>query len=324
MSAFKKLNKQDAYITTYTAHKSWEVSGSQFSSYGINIVPGVTGAYRDSLKQLYYPTKVTDNDRVEAISHSYDYYNQTTLYNSESRNLTEGYFLLSIPRDLTGTHLRPGAELRFTVNEVQQALYASGTYWVDEYSNDPFQTNQIDILRIDDDEEGSLFISGSEPKEYIGDIIYPHGMVIITHPVYSEFLNNVWNAPVISGIDDPPEEGIQLRKNLVINWQSSQPIFTHNYYCKIRESEFNYTQNPTAKSSSLGTVYDNNGDILSTSGNIYKGDIQDNITGSTFQPYITAIGLYNDANELIAVGKTGQPIPKSTNTDMTLIVKIDI
>ena len=60
------------------------------------------------------------------------------------------------------------------------------------------------------------------------------------------------------------------------------------------------------------------------SGSIIKGERNDNITGSAFQPYITTVGLYNDANELIAVGKMAQPVPKPANTEMTIIVKIDI
>ena len=47
-------------------------------------------------------------------------------------------------------------------------------------------------------------------------------------------------------------------------------------------------------------------------------------TGSYFQPYATTVGLYNDSNQLIGVGKLGQPIPKSRFTDMTFVVKFDI
>ena len=35
MSAYKRLNKQDAYITSYTAKKSWRVSGSMLQGMGI-------------------------------------------------------------------------------------------------------------------------------------------------------------------------------------------------------------------------------------------------------------------------------------------------
>ena len=56
MSTYKKLNKQDAYITTYTARKSWAVTGSDFASYGIEAF-NTTGKYLNSLQQLYYPSK---------------------------------------------------------------------------------------------------------------------------------------------------------------------------------------------------------------------------------------------------------------------------
>ena len=36
MSAYKKLNQQDAYISTYTSRKSWVASGSEYRDLGIN------------------------------------------------------------------------------------------------------------------------------------------------------------------------------------------------------------------------------------------------------------------------------------------------
>jgi hypothetical protein len=52
-------------------------------------------------------------------------------------------------------------------------------------------------------------------------------------------------------------------------------------------------------------------------------DIVDFATGSTFQPYITTIGLYNDNNDLLMVAKLGKPIALSSDTDMTFIVRYD-
>ena len=109
-----------------------------------------------------------------------------------------------------------------------------------------------------------------------------------------------------------------------VHFKSSQPIFTHNYHCKVRESEYGFTYNPSALSSSLKTVYDNNDAVYIEDSNVSTGELSNNITGSEFQPYITTVGLYNDANQLIAVGKLNRPVPKSANTEMTIIVKIDI
>ena len=73
----------------------------------------------------------------------------------------------------------------------------------------------------------------------------------------------------------------------------------------MKDSEYNYTYNRSAISDSLGTI-------------------DSNVTGSSFTPYITTVGLYNAANQLLAVAKTNRPIQKTHHTDMTFVVKIDI
>ena len=50
----------------------------------------------------------------------------------------------------------------------------------------------------------------------------------------------------------------------------------------------------------------------------------DFVTGSYFQPYITTIGLYNGANQLVAVGKLSQPLQSSNVSDTTILVNLDL
>ena len=40
-------------------------------------------------------------------------------------------------------------------------------------------------------------------------------------------------------------------------------------------------------------------------------------------PYVTTVGMYNNNNELLAVGKLAQPLPTSRTTDTTILVNID-
>jgi len=293
MGAYKRLNKQDAYITTHTAHKTWAIAVGDFPTYGIttNIA---TGSYLNSLQQLYYPTK----NSGEIVSHSYDYYNQTTLYFSESRNLSTGSYILSIPRDMYGVSIKPGLQI---IAGGSQSLYVDFGYWDSGYTSGSAGSSST---YINDDGEGNLYIQGSSPRNYVGDIVYSHGLIVITDLAY---LNSLQDYPITS-----------------IFYKTTHPIFTHTYHCKLRESEFNHTYNPSALSSSLKSVYDSNGDIYSISASHSNGELNGNVTGSSFQPYITTVGLYNDANQLIAVGKLAQPIPKSANTEMTITVKIDI
>jgi hypothetical protein len=299
MSAYKKLNKQDTYITTYTAHKPWAVSGSDFQTLGIQTFIA-TGSYLRSLQQLYYPVK----EDSQITSHAFDYYNQTTLNFPQARNLTTASFVVSIPKTLYGTYINPGAELRGRVTDVQNELYVSSSYWEDNYTNDTFVISLGDEFNLIDDGEGNLYQSGSSPRRYVGDVIYPHGMVIITDVEF----NQIFIDTEITNL----------------YFESSHPIYTYNAHCKLKDSEFNFTFNPSALSSSYKEGYYNGGDLYTSSLKSSNGILNNNITGSEFNPYITTVGLYNDANELIAVGKLGQPVPKSKDTDMTFTVKIDL
>jgi hypothetical protein len=47
-------------------------------------------------------------------------------------------------------------------------------------------------------------------------------------------------------------------------------------------------------------------------------------TSSTFSPYITTIGLYNDAGQLLAIGKLAQPIRKRSDVDMNFLIRLDL
>jgi len=294
MGAYKKLNKQDAYITTHTAHKTWTIDAEDFPSYGITSA-SAEGLYVNSLQQLYYPSK----SNGEIVSHSYDYYSQTTLNFSESRNLTTGSFILSIPREMYGVNIQPGLQIR--LGGTPSSLYVNTDFWNSDYVDESLAITGIILV---DDKEGNLYRLGSSPREYIGDIIYSHGIAVITNPTYLDMIKTV---PISR-----------------VTYKTSHPIFTHTYHCKVRESELNHTYNPSALSSSLKTVYDNIGDIYSISASYSNGDKNANISVDQFQPYITTVGLYNDANQLIAVGKMAQPIPKSANTEMTITVKLDI
>ena len=92
-----------------------------------------------------------------------------------------------------------------------------------------------------------------------------------------------------------------------LQFQGSHLIYEHEYQCTIDEFEYNNTLNPTARK--LTSLEDEN--------------IADFATGSLFRPYITTVGLYNENNELLVVGKLGQPIRTSDETDTTLIVRWD-
>lgn len=185
MSAFIKLNKQDAYITTYNAYKSWHVSSSDFVDYSIEYYKAVSGSTNltgvnnklqegklySTLKQLYYSGTTSD---PSLPSSSFVDYQQTTIFSSMSRSLPEESMVIAIPQEIFGDAIRPGTLTVGTHEPIQE--YISGSYINTGY----FKAGLPNGFNLYDDGEGVMRISGSGAVG--GYVIYPHGIIHITDP----------------------------------------------------------------------------------------------------------------------------------------------
>lgn len=86
---------------------------------------------------------------------------------------------------------------------------------------------------------------------------------------------------------------------------NSQETITSDYvFIRVRNSEFNYTENPSFISGSTGDI-------------IYTDFINNPVT------YITTVGMYNDNNELLAVAKLSKPLQKDFTKEALIRVKLD-
>ena len=302
MGAWKKLNQQDVYLSTYTAKKSWSVNSGTLEANGVRYYHAASSSFDTGKTNKYYlldgdivggpatgsdvPTfhaplvhsvvrqlYFKDHDSVSGsleVSSSFDVHKESSLATG-SRALNGSAFVYTIPRNRFGTNIEPGS---FEMGE--NVIYVD-----DDYCNG-FLVADSDILH--DDGEGALRL-GSDTGSLAGTIIYSHGKVIITETNSDIHYRSV-----------PLQE---------MSWKSNVPIYTYNYTVRLSDYEFNHTLNPTALTGSDNRV-------------------RNELTGSAFQPYITTVGLYNDSNELIAVGKLGKPLPKSKNTETTIQIKLDI
>ena len=86
---------------------------------------------------------------------------------------------------------------------------------------------------------------------------------------------------------------------------NAEETVTSDYiFVRARNSEFNYSTNPSFISGSTGEI-------------IFSSFINNP------EVYITTIGLYNDANELVAVAKLSRPLEKNFTKEMLIRVKLD-
>lgn len=122
----------------------------------------------------------------------------------------------------------------------------------------------------------------------------------------------------------PPTPPTSLTVPYNLGLTSETTIYVNEVKCRVLENDFNYSQNPTVfKYTSVVTGSLALPFFSSSVGIITDGTIADNLTGSSFHPYVTTIGLYNEANELLVVGKLATPYPIPANTDITFIVRWD-
>jgi hypothetical protein len=84
----------------------------------------------------------------------------------------------------------------------------------------------------------------------------------------------------------------------------TENVSTSHYFIRATNREFNFSNNPTFVTGSDGSFAE-----------------------STFETdpktFISTIGLFNDSNEILAVAKTSQPVPKSFDKEVLIKVKLD-
>jgi hypothetical protein len=95
---------------------------------------------------------------------------------------------------------------------------------------------------------------------------------------------------------------IDLGSSFTLN--SEETITSDFVFVRSRNSEFNYSTNPSFISGSTGEV-------------VYNQFINNP------QVYVTTVGMYNDANELIAVAKLSRPLLKDFTKESLIRVKLD-
>ena len=158
------------------------------------------------------------------------------------------------------------------------------------------------------------YSSGTADGQGFG-LFYPDQGLVVLNPA-------ALRATVGTSIDSGSVGGAWLSKTLVYEGLNSyllhnmleggadfqarrvENVSTSHYFVRAQNREFNFSNNPTFITGSDGTFRESS----------FETDPR---------TYITAIGLMNDANEILAVAKTSQPIEKSFDKEVLIKVKLD-
>ena len=88
-----------------------------------------------------------------------------------------------------------------------------------------------------------------------------------------------------------------------LSFKNNHTIYEKIIKCTIKSEELGHSYNPSLQAS---------------------GSLLPFASKPSFNPYMTGVALYDNANNLLAVAKFGQPIPISGKTDFNVFIKMDM
>lgn len=107
-----------------------------------------------------------------------------------------------------------------------------------------------------------------------------------------------------AGVFNSIQKAISGSTTVGFKARSAETISSTHYFVRLRNKEYNYSNNPTFYNADTGTLRFAD----------FRNDPR---------VYITTIGLYNDDNELLAVAKLSKPVRKSFDEELLLRVRLD-
>lgn len=134
----------------------------------------------------------------------------------------------------------------------------------------------------------------------VGNVFYGHGMIVVSDPrpkYANAFLGSTGNFDY-AGLENGFEG----------YFRSTTTLYQYEVICKIRKHEFNFTQNSSVRTDKF----------------TQNDQLENYVTSSFFNPYITTIGLYNENRDLVAIAKLANPLEKRDDVDMNVIVRFDM
>ena len=292
---FTSSTYTEYYVDVFDSNFNTSTSASVQFSLQFGQVSGSGSAPINSAVVRYSPSRVVYGQYRNLV-----YGTETTNFSFDGGSTTSNaIYVINISRARYKESLLPGS-LNMTL------AGRSGSF---VYTDDSGTTNLTRFVgenryyNIISGSNGSYFTSGT-PNKYYG-LFFPDLDIIVldanaltgsltpgisystsTSTVYNNL--NIWRA-LVSG------SNFQMK--------SSETISARYFFTRIKNSEYNYTTNPS--------VIDENGNLLYTT------------LINNPQTYITTVGMYNDNSELLAVAKLSKPLVKDFTKEALIRVKLD-
>jgi hypothetical protein len=294
-SFFTSSNYTEYYVDIFDSNFQTSTSASVQFSLQFGNINGSGSAPINPAVPGYSPSRVVYGQYRNLV-----YGTETTNFSFDGGSTTSNsIYVINVSRARYKESLLPGS-LNMTL------AAASGSF---NYTDDSGTTNLTRFIgenryfNIISGSNGSYYTSGT-PNKYYG-LFFPDLDIIVldanaltgsltpgiaysnsTSTVYNNL--NIWRA---------------LDSGSNFQMKSSETISARYFFTRIKNSEYNYTTNPS--------VIDANGNLLYTT------------LINNPQTYVTTVGMYNDNSELLAVAKLSKPLVKDFTKEALIRVKLD-
>ena len=313
------------FLTGSAASQSFGIHNSLSAS--LNIEPYSPGTYYSlplyyTINNLYYE-RFSNNPKLPKSSGRKEPFLSygPTNPNKQHRLLHTSCSIISVPQELFGEEIKPGSvqvtdnstDVTFTIKDD-----GDGNLYDNAYSSSfaAFKSSSWDSTKWTAQGSGSA----------IGNVFYDTGMLVFTDT------GSYKDVGLGTGTD-----------GFEIDYRSTHTIYQHEYTVIAPAGQFNTSRNISLTHQRSGSItvvegtepryYFPPGDNPSGGPNstgsfatFYNATqfVEPFVSHSQFAPYITTIGLYNDNNELLIVGRTSSPIKNDPEMDISFVLRFDV
>ena len=327
---FKRLDPQDVNKTPFKVYKEFTVTNNDSGS-GVYNFRAISGSHHNFISSsadvIHYPSASFYSLPSYFMINS-RYYRQSepglrrtvvNPYNNFASNNPDQYRVLhqsasviSVSKTMYGERMKPGS-IRLEDDSTNTTVVI-----VDDAKGNLYDLSVSSSFAKFSSQSFSV---NDHTESFAGNVFYEEGVLVITN-TGSKFVD----VGTKVGTD-----GYSLK------YKAQVTLNEYSYTCVVGENEFNSSTNISTTFQRSGSINVSGsdswrffppGDAANKSGS-YKHYYQQATryatftTHSEFQPYVTKIGLYNDFDELIAIGQLSAPIKNERDLALGFVVRFD-
>ena len=278
----------------YTTFEDWEKNKTETTCTGYKQI-----TYTDDSSQVFiYEGELS----YALLSISSFIYNNFILLSDLTDETYYYSKLIQDPRGLDVIYKFPKSIVQTTIMQ---------TYYTKSVDGDKVSTYYDERLKIKSQSVESILFVNTIRNDYINLLYYKSDNYILDG-------NIIDNDSQAVGVFIPYINCIllsnsthNLQNDDIIRYQYDFSLISFQYDCKLLPGQYTRTNNITAyqKTEVASTDY-----TLAHGTQFYE---------QIHSPYISTIGLYNEFDELLAIGKLSQPIKKSNIVQQSVIIQLE-